>query len=290
MSNAFKKQRANAGGRQPGPAELLAHRLAGAATVAPDRQHQLIGTDNQGGRGHGAGKLKARLHNEQRSSLLSNCKSPCERLLGVVLPLIFAFILPTIKFDQQNEQTTAFHQNWPHDVTSDFLLALVRLPIDRLRLESSLMLGAQAKEVTSKQDLQEEETHMMVAPAGEQRANYVAAPHQAPGSGHGYAPDTPAGSHAAAELHTHPLPVEYAPAPVEAEQAAGPAGDGGPAPTGGGGTGGGSALQARNDLPAVRALNVKCEKNHMTVSNGSMHHRQAFRFRLARGAPSEPAQ
>lgn len=27
-----------------------------------------------------------------------------------------------------------------------------------------------------------------------------------------------------------------------------------------------SALQARNDLPAVRALNVKCEKNHMTVS------------------------
>lgn len=221
----------------------------------------------------------------------------CERALVVrlLLPLIFVFLLPTFRLEQREQSSwtpaqpevllSVLHET--EHTTGALLMELIRLPLDRIRLEAAgLMLGASAKEISTKADLQEEETHMLLLAPAEHRASYVAAPISG-GPAHGY----PHHQH-----HQHPhhyesgesgqpqgeMHVQALPGGEYGGSGAG-AGDGGGTgePVASGQVGGpgseataisdtavgqASALQARSDLPAVRALNVKCEKNHMTVS------------------------
>lgn len=181
-------------------------------------------------------------------------------------------------------------KQWP--VLSELLMPLMRFPIDRLRLVSSGLGCVAAKEPQS--DLQEEETHMQILQPAEHRSAYltqasgpqqqvagsgyqqVSRPPQrllelGHGAGGSYQPST-GGSE---NVHTIPSadqqPADYAPnqadgatageqtGPMEVGTATISESPGQTSLTGNG-------LQTRSDLPAVRALNVKCEKNHMMVS------------------------
>lgn len=162
---------------------------------------------------------------------------------------------------------------------NDLLMSLLSFPFDRLRLVSGL--GAHAKEISNRQDLQEEETRQMLMAPAEHRSSYLAPPpqqqqqavyHQSPHRGEsegvGVAQGGPQNQ---ADLHQAEyaggpqgeLPMETGAGlgPVEGTAMAEPAGSGA-----GSSSGSSTGLQTRGDLPAVRALNVKCEKNHMTVS------------------------
>jgi hypothetical protein len=214
---------------------------------------------------------------------LAHRSSPMERFLTLLLPFIFVFLLPTIRLSPRPgaferapmaaslSDMAALGQHRLLEstagATGDLLMALIRLPFDKIRLQWSggLVLAAETKELMgAKSDLQEEETHMMLLAPAEHRSSYA----PAPGGHHHYGGGEPSGG----EPHgSAPTPgSDYGPDPadpaapggepsVAAESAAG---------AGVGQHGGGaSSLQARSDLPAVRALNVKCEKNHMTVSH-----------------------
>lgn len=238
-------------------------------------------------------------------------------IVSVSLPLLFMFLLPSLKrssdtiFESSNRDAkigcSHLAENlyralsspdglFPADDLSlvGMLLSLIKLPLDRWRLEQ-IGLSAEAREISSKQDLQEEEqqtTHlsMMLAPA-EPQLNYAQ-------------PVTASVYHQGAngpvsyQRHFGQAPVAYqrhigqtpGPALEVASQAEQPTSGGDYATSGVSGdvepvlapvegqalaTQGDSAaasaqsttsLAGRNDLPAVRALNVKCEKNHMTVS------------------------
>lgn len=177
-------------------------------------------------------------------------------------------------------------RRWPS--FSELLLPLMRFPIDRLRLVSSGLGSVAAKEAQS--DLQEEETHMQLMQPAEHRSAYLASSHQhqqvgyqqAPrppqrviemNQGAGYPPTTsgPEGAHGSNHA-AEQQPGDYASndGSTTGEQT-GPNEVGtatisdSPGQTSLSGGGGSSGLQTRSDLPAVRALNVKCEKNHMMV-------------------------
>lgn len=220
-------------------------------------------------------KLKANLSSYQTLQ-------PLERLtITVVLPFVIALLLPTsikltIKTSDQQQLLAPQHRlNQEADArplmlhdTSELLLALVRLPFDRIRLQTSvgLSMGAHAKEIVSNKDeMQEEETHMLLVAPAEHRSSYLPA-----GGPQAYGPYGGETHQAGGEPHMQAIPAgggggpDYGLANDPMEQ-----------PQGGGGEvvaestaaqQHNSALQTRSDLPVVRALNVKCEKNHMTVS------------------------
>lgn len=160
----------------------------------------------------------------------------------------------------------------------DLLLSLIRLPLDRWRLDHAGLL-AQAREISAKHDLQGEEQQAspqsMMAPA-EPRLAYASG--QAATSGayqsgpsvayqRQLAPDPSQADQASAgyEYAAAPGQAELEPAlamaPVDGQALAGPAESASSA----------ASLAGRSDLAAVRALNVKCEKNHMTVSKPATH-------------------
>lgn len=166
--------------------------------------------------------------------------------------------------------------------TARLLLELVKLPLDRLQLQTGgLISGVYGREILiaggkNNNDLQEEEqTHMMLlAPPAEHRSSYGS-------GGHAYVHDS---GHPTGQAHGEPIPAEYQaggaseqPDPQMAAPGVGSSSSehqlhqhqtgvlvdpqsARPPP---------SALQTRSDLPAVRALNVKCEKNYMMVSVAS---------------------
>lgn len=171
----------------------------------------------------------------------------------------------------------------------------MRFPIDRLRLVSSGLGSVAAKEAQS--DLQEEETHMQMMQPAEHRSAYmssggrgeptgyqqVARPPQrliemghASHTGGAYQPTT-GGPESVHPIPGDQQPADYAPSAVDgaAGEQSGPIEAGtatiseSPSQTSLSGNG----LQTRSDLPAVRALNVKCEKNHMMVSSPKLSHR-----------------
>jgi len=271
----------------------------------------------------------------------------CSLLVSIALPLLFVFLLPSLKLEQtthppesicarcksqpleglpigplRGKESAAFGLEgaqlgrglkrrrlaFPASSSSsssssassslqmlgELLLALLRLPIHRFRLSSGLAIVS-AKEISSKLDLQEEETHMMMlAPPAEHRSlgppvasAYQQQQHSAPMSArsaqraaelaHVYQPEPAqhlgAAAHQALDSSMHAAPaLEYPGAANEASSAMEAAGGVGSVEageaTGGQGSvsGASTGLQARSDLPSVRALNVKCEKNHMTVS------------------------
>lgn len=207
-------------------------------------------------------------------------------------------------------------------IISEILLSLARFPFDRLRLQSlggSFVKFVEAKEININHnniiyrpnDLQEEETHMLIMAPAEHRSSFLA-----PNHGGGYQQVSRSNQRQLSNDHPggyqsgslEPGPQMGAPFPppslAQAQQPqlqnqadlhnggsdyangqlggeSGGTGDGsqgvgsvegGPEMSGGGQGGSlassssSSGLQTRGDLPVVRALNVKCEKNHMTVS------------------------
>lgn len=185
----------------------------------------------------------------------------------ILLPFLLILTLPSLTLRQPASDEAAHLQATKAGLSlSGLLVALLTLPFDRLRLESASLVGAlEAKEINSKLDLQEEETHaMLLAPDDHRGSIYTAAAgSQAPagyagprGAQHAYAT---AGGQAEAQGG----PPEYA---GDEAQGGGAMDSVGSAEPSSSISSSGSGLQARNDLPAVRALNVKCEKNHMTVS------------------------
>lgn len=195
--------------------------------------------------------------------------------------------------DQTTNAADATNELLPFPAAAAFgqlFVAILRLPFDRLRLVSGVTsFGAEAKEAAtqSRQDLLEEETHMqLIGPAGEHpRAAYLA-------SGGGTGTGSAAGQAMMLRSAQRSAGPEAGYVPADSVHGAGESaasdyglaaadqGEGGPMGTvegtsiaepgphmaAGGGSGGSAGLQTRGDLPAVRALNVKCEKNHMTVS------------------------
>lgn len=194
-------------------------------------------------------------------------KAPTVHIINtcLLLPFVCILLLPSIKLERGLEQSAAKLRAETHLApTARLLGALLRLPFERLHLESGLSLAAatptgqpqtgqrQATPIRSaRSDLQEEEQQqhtqvVLLAPSSEaQRA--------------GFAQDSPA---AAAYVEAPPSMAASTGGGAGETQPAGEQG----ALVAAEGTSSASALQSRNDLPAVRALNVKCEKNHMTVS------------------------
>lgn len=223
---------------------------------------------------------------QSKSAQLSFAWPPMHRLL---LPFLCIFLLPTIKLHQPQLELPppltstmtadmelgqagqqSERQHCHHEAAASFahiLAAILRLPLDRLRLQSGLPLASAATTAAgaSRSDLQEEEqTHVMLSAPAEQRASYAAA--AAP------VPVQLQGQHVAyVDAHGNEAGHQGGGEHYGAEGAAGQEQQAPPDQLGAlvaaeGSTSASSALQARSDLPAVRALNVKCEKNHMTVS------------------------
>ena len=248
---------------------------------------------------------RRKLHTNQAggSAPQSQTSSPLERLFTLLLPFVFVFLLPTIKLSPESRTsspksptggefavTNLLETSRLFGTTTggDLLLALIRLPFDKMRLQmgaGSLVLAAESKEIiSSKSDLQEEETHMMLLAPAEHRSSYGGGGGGGPAQVN-YNPYNQGGDSGpqAGEPHAQamPAPGDYGgPADSADQQNGGGSGGGGnqaggqgeatvsaePASTGIGLHNEASSLQTRSDLPAVRALNVKCEKNHMTVS------------------------
>lgn len=224
---------------------------------------------------------------------------------------------------QTRPQQTSIETHTTLPLMSELFLSLARFPFDRLRLKSlgSFVNFVEAKEINNMNhnniiyrpnDLQEEETHMLIMAPAEHRSSFLApnhgggyqqisrsnqrgqlSDHSGYQSGTSLEPGLQMGPPALlqslaqaqqpqlqnqADLHNGG--PDYANGPSggesggiggEGSQGVGSV-EGGPE-SGGGGQGGSlasgsssSGLQTRGDLPVVRALNVKCEKNHMTVS------------------------
>lgn len=224
-------------------------------------------------------------------SRISVNKGPCSFLLiQLLLPLLIVFLLPTIKLDYHNKHHHHHHQNAPADLQSPLLLmqapsallTLVRLPLDRLRFAIGLASGADAFQIGERQDLQEEETMQLMSP-GERR--YAASPHYVPSVTQYHRQPAAMRPPPQRATTTQEMAAVY-PAHGSVQDSDGPSGDvasvtsadpstspgdqsmtaPGTVVEGGEGAHTSSSLQTRGDLPAVRALNVKCEKNHMTVS------------------------
>lgn len=271
-------------------------------------------------------------------------------LVSVMLPFLLIFLLPSFKLelDKNNNNSNSIiipgktitmvttRDSSPTDtwlrptktniehttlpIMSELLLSLLKFPFDRLRLRSSVgfINVVEAKEMNMNHnniiyrpnDLQEEETHMLIMAPAEHRSSYLAPTQQIPA---GYQQN----SRSNQRLNEHPNyqggPIETGPQTAPQQMASlpqlqapqlqnqadlhnggpdysngpsgGESGGSGEGPQGVGSVEGGpesssgnqsgsfasssasSGLQTRGDLPVVRALNVKCEKNHMTVSS-----------------------
>lgn len=221
--------------------------------------------------------------------------SPLERFFTLLLPFVIVFLLPTIRLSPETApldhaissvgggcassllEASHLFGSPTSGPTSDLLLALIRLPLDRIKLQwGGLALLAESKEIiSSKNDLQEEETHMMLLAPAEHRSSYAPAGGPAQTGGYHYNQGGGGGgSDAGSQLHGGEAHAQVVPAPADygpdsADQPMAGPGQGEStvvAESANGAQNGASSLQTRSDLPAVRALNVKCEKNHMTVS------------------------
>lgn len=184
-----------------------------------------------------------RPHNHKTRTNLAN---PMRHFVQyILLPLIIIISLPMLKVDPIERQE---HLQQQLLESSDFLIPLLRLPFDRLRLTSGLISLVAAKvDINSKQDLQEEETTHMLQAEHRLANNYAPVRSMVsamPGSESNY--DNNEGPNIMA---ADDQPVANS---MVSSSAASNINGGAP--------------ETRNDLPAVRALNVKCEKNHMTVS------------------------
>jgi len=200
----------------------------------------------------------------------------------IVLPLLCIFLLPTLKLEagmqlQPNRLGDQVDIRRGEEVATTsriahFVAALLRLPIERIRLQAGLPLAAAAL-APPKRDLQEEEqTHVMLLAPADQRASY-AAPTQAGHQHAAYLEAHPPGEPAHLAAPGDPYATSGATGhPQQADEQSSAAGQVAEAqPMGAlvgseGSSSTSGSLQVRSDLPAVRALNVKCEKNHMTVS------------------------
>lgn len=243
----------------------------------------------------------------------------------VWLPIIFIFLLPSFQLPTNNRDAS---RNTQHKTINDyqssyianldeyilsssisqFLVPLLRLPLDRLRLVSVGLAGCQASSYPRKvgssvlhrtgssvqqqptssvdrQDLQEEESHVLVLNPGESSRVSYATHRNVPeivGQTYGSVTSESASPVAAGYAAEMQQPgAEYA-GPVDAlamadhmpssslqpEASSHPVATGTRhrAPSASSLASASSALQTRTDLPGVSALNVKCEKNHMTVS------------------------
>ena len=194
-------------------------------------------------------------------------------LLAAAMPFLILFLVrpPSARWETHREQGSQegieTRRPTEPELVTELLASLMRFSLGRFRLQSGLQL-AEAKEIiSSKSDLQEEEeqTHLMLVAPAEHRS-------YGPGAASGAyaAPEGPQQQHQHQHQHQQqgephgPLPADYGEGPATVIEHGG-GGEGsveGPAPV----ATGSSQLQTRADLPAVRALNVKCEKNHMTVS------------------------
>lgn len=258
------------------------------------------------------------------------------------MPILIMFILPSIKLIDHNQisnlsiyDTNIYNDNYHYmsktiqsllpSSIGQYLVPLVRISVDRLRFVSigcqaslyprkltdglihRMQLISPSSSVSSnneRQDLQEEESHVLVLNPGESTSGtssrVVTSPYGPPRSsqvsdviGHAYHGPGPATIEAPTSSvgYAGELPQaagEY-PGPSEGMAMADHGGSslqseatiqsgstrlrtGGPSnglgsvsvPASGSSS---AALQARSDLPGINALNVKCEKNHMTVSS-----------------------
>lgn len=263
-------------------------------------------------------------------------------LISIMLPFLLIFLLPSFKLEIDDNKSnmiivpsktpttttktkmtmvtnTIEHTTLP--IMSELLLSLLKFPFDRLRLNSIGFVNCvEAKEINMNHnsiiyrpnDLQEEETHMLIMAPAEHRSSFLAPTQQIPAgyqqisrsnqrlqehstyqggpmeTGVQMAPQVaplpqaqlqlqPPQTQNQADLHNGAS--DYANGPLGGESGGSGEGlqgvgsvEGGPesssASQGGSlaSSSASSGLQTRGDLPVVRALNVKCEKNHMTVS------------------------
>lgn len=194
---------------------------------------------------------------------------------NLLLPLMIIFLLPSIRLnficppvDDDGEHclyNSSSGINFEERLleNSNLLWPLIKFPFDKMRLTLTgsglinLVSAAKQQQVRdSRMDLQEEETRQF---------EHLLAEHRGGGG-------------SSSNNNNYP-PTRLMVSAVNSdnyEQPEGPSGDStGPALVGSEqpvansivtSATGGNQLETRNDLPAVRALNVKCEKNHMTVS------------------------
>lgn len=261
-------------------------------------------------------------------------------IVSIMLPFLLLFLLPTFRLEPAQESaariirttTNVDHlrgtfSTWSpleqqpqpqpnlHALPSmsELLLSLIKFPFDRLRLGSlGLLSGIAAKEMNNlnnlnnniinrQNDLQEEETHMLIMAPAEHRTSFLAPAQQIPTGYQQVSRSTQRLSeqpHPGYQGQLDPAAVQMAPSSSHLQHqadlhsagdyAGGASSESGLGPEGSQGVGsveggvesaatsqagggsslasGSSGLQTRGDLPSVRALNVKCEKNHMTVS------------------------
>lgn len=241
----------------------------------------------------------------------------------VLLPLLCIFLLPTLRLDDREVyNNNNYHIDELRIIKSDhqrdnlnlgtrsniwpfgaLLGALLKLPLDRLRLQSGLTLMASSATVhqqqqhlhhprphllshlNQKSDLQEEEQtnsmQLMLAPAqqAERRSSYGSTSGQQQyADGNVDLHTGPYGTTLANDAESATVSVAHGGGGASAETSAGAEQQVSGALTADGSNAAATTaaaaatsstsaiMQARSDLPAVRALNVKCEKNHMTVS------------------------
>lgn len=222
-------------------------------------------------------------------------------IISILLPLLFMFLLPSFRRNTSPSERP-FHNetNMRPLITEalvrppsylllggdltivELILSVLRLPIDRWLFENvrcvTLISGVHGREISIKNDLQEEEQQtshqtMALSPA-EARLAYLSSGvpgHQSPSAyQRHYGPDAGGQSGDQGASGPNQPSYDYAGQPASAQEPAGavegPSGSLVPVEGQAESGGASSSLQARTDLPAVRALNVKCEKNHMTVS------------------------
>lgn len=226
------------------------------------------------------------------------------------LPIVLIFLLPTLQLTQKDQykfEELLEYSSISASSMSQLLVSLLRFPIDRLRFMSLGLPACEAstysREVASlidransvqlqpsianeRQDLQEEESHVLLLNPGDS-SRPVYNSHRSPPAelvGHSYGSvasesASPVAAGYAAEMQqVDPGAANYGAAPESVVVAENPAALQ-PEASSSMATGTrhrvqqastGSALQTRADLPGVSALNVKCEKNHMTVSHKSL--------------------
>lgn len=246
-----------------------------------DKQDNLMFIDERKTNSPQSKSKKVFYYSKKRKSPLSSLTFH-QLFQSILLPFIILFLLPTLKLEnkqnlvksinhssQQDYYSYSFNQLQHQTVLSrtlkEILIPMITFPFDRLRFVSFGLIGqVSSKEINSKHDLQEEETHLqMLAPAEHRAANNNYHAHHHPLSQVNNNYNNQQGINSIGIRSP-----DYAGNQVDQAEGVGSVESGEPTGALMANSAGNAnnALESRSDLPYVKALNVKCEKNHMTVS------------------------